>query len=93
MGCVFALVAWLSPRFALFLMQLFTDRLERAFDSFLIGLLGFIFLPYTAVFYALAHQPGTGVQGFGWFIVGLGVLFDVSSWGAGGDRANRRYRR
>ena len=36
-GCLIALLAWLSPRFVIVLLQLFTDRMSHAMDSFLIG--------------------------------------------------------
>ena len=87
--CLIALIAWLSPRFAIFVMWVFTDRLRLAFDSFLIGALGFALVPYATVLYALAHQPGVGVRGFGWVLVVVGLMLDMGSWGAG-DRSRRR---
>jgi hypothetical protein len=90
MGCLVVLVAWISPRFALALVYLFTDRLTIAFSSGWEGILGFLFLPYTTLFYALVYAPVQGVRGFGWIIVALGVLFDLSSFGLGGRRARRR---
>ena len=45
MCCVLALLAFVGPRVVLFLLWLFTDYLSRAFDSLLIPLLGFLFLP------------------------------------------------
>ena len=71
-------------------MQLFTDRLSVSMDSFLVGLLGFVFLPYTTVLYALAYAPGSGVRGLGWFLVVLGFLLDLGSWFGGGREAQRR---
>ncbi len=88
-GCLVALFAWLSPRFVLFLMWLFTDRLSIALDSFWVGLLGFVFLPYTTVFYTLCYAPIGGVSGLGWFIVALGFLLDLGSWFGGGRQAQR----
>jgi hypothetical protein len=88
-GCIFALVAALSARFALFLVWLFTDRLTVAFRSGWEGILGFIFIPYATLFYALVYAPGKGVDGFGWVVVALGLLLDLSS-GLFGSRARRR---
>lgn len=62
-GCLVALLAWISPRLVLFLMWVFSDRLSIAFDSFIVGALGFVFLPYTAVIYALVYAPFGGVSG------------------------------
>jgi hypothetical protein len=92
MGCLFALVAAFSARFALFLVWLFTDRLSVAFRSGWEGVLGFIFIPYATLFYALVYAPGKGVDGFGWVVVALGLLIDLSS-GVLGSRARRRDRR
>ncbi len=89
-GCLIALFAWLSPRFVLFFMWLFTDRLSLAMDSFIMGALGFVFLPYTTVFYALCYSPISGVSGLGWFIVVLGFLLDLGSWFGGGQQAQQR---
>lgn len=93
MGCLFALVAAFSARFALFLVWLFTDRLSIAFRSGWEGVLGFIFVPYATLFYALAYAPGRGVDAFGWCIVAVGLLFDISSHLAGSRARRRRTRR
>ncbi len=93
MGCIVALVAAFSARFALFLVWLFSDRLSIAFRSGWEGLLGFVFLPYTTLFYALVYAPGHGVDAFGWFIVALGVVIDVSSQLLGSRARRRRSRR
>jgi hypothetical protein len=90
MGCLLALVAAVSPRLALFLLWVFTDRLTIAFRSGWEGLIGFLLLPYTTLFYALVYAPGKGVDGFGWIIVALGVLFDLAAVLFGGRRGRRR---
>jgi hypothetical protein len=92
MGCLLALVAAFSARLALFFVWLFTDRLTIAFRSGWEGLIGFVFLPYATLFYALVYAPGKGVDAFGWVIVALGVLFDLSSH-VFGQRARRRRER
>jgi len=89
MGCLFALIAAISARFALFLVWIFTDRLAVAFRSGWEAVLGFIFLPYATLFYALVYAPGKGVDGFGWVIVTLGILIDLAS-GIFGTRGSRR---
>jgi len=80
MGCLLVLFAAAMPRFVLFMMWLFGyDKMQWAMDSFILGLLGFILLPYTTVFYVLAYAPFGGVSGFGWFIVAFGFILDISS--------------
>jgi hypothetical protein len=88
-GCLLAIFAFISPRFVLALLYFFTSRLTIAFNSGWEGLIGFFLLPYTTLFYALVYRPVTGVRGFGWLIVGLGVLLDLSSMGFG-QRAQRQ---
>jgi hypothetical protein len=92
MGCLLALFAWISPRFVLAMVYLFSNRLTVAFSSGWEGILGFVFLPYTTLFYALVYRPGFAVRGFGWFIVALGVVMDLSSLDLG-RRADRWRRR
>lgn len=89
MGCLLALLAAVSPRFVIFLLWIFTDRLTIAFRSGWEGVLGFLLLPYTTLFYALVYAPGKGVDTFGWVIVAIGVLIDLSSL-IFGSRARRR---
>ena len=89
MGCFAAFLALLLPRFTLFVLWVFTDRLDRAFDSFVVGFLGFLLLPYTTVLYALAYDARDGVTGFGWFLVIVGFLFDLGSL-TNGSRERRR---
>ena len=56
-GCLLALGAMVSPRLAIFLVWVFTDRMGIAFERFWMGLLGFLFLPWTTLAWALAYQP------------------------------------
>jgi hypothetical protein len=91
MGCLLVLLAWLSPRFVMALLWIFTDRLTLAFDSGLVGVAGFLLLPYTSVMYALAYAPLRGVTGIGWGLVGLAVLTDLGSWLGGGNHGRNRY--
>ncbi len=92
MGCLLALLAAISPRFVIFLLWVFTDRLTIAFRSGWEGLLGFLLLPYTTLFYALVYAPGKGVDTFGWVIVAIGVLIDLSSLTYGSRTRRRRAR-
>jgi hypothetical protein len=93
-GCLLALFAWISPRFVLALLYVFTNRLSLAFTSGWEGLLRFFLVPYTTLFYALVYSPGIGVHGFGWVLVAVGLFLDLSSVDAGrGAGARVRARR
>ena len=93
MPCLFALIALISPRLALFLVWLFTPLVNRAFDSLLIPFLGFIFLPMTTLMYVLVYSTGFGVSGFGYLLVLVGFLIDLGSYGGGGYQNRYRFRR
>lgn len=82
MPCLFALVAAFAPRLALLFLWLFTNLVTRAFDTFIIPLLGIIFLPFTTLMYVLVWSPGYGVSGWGWLWVALGAIIDLGSYGA-----------
>jgi hypothetical protein len=79
----------ISPRLAIFVLFLFSDMLDRAFDSWIVPLLGFFLVPWTTLAYAVMWSAGSnGVHGFEWFIVILAFFFDLASWSEG--RRNRR---
>jgi hypothetical protein len=84
MPCLAALLALISPRLALFVIFLFSDILSRAFDSWLLPLIGFFLLPWTTLAYAVMWDTGTHeVNGFEWFIVALAFLADLASYAGG----------
>ncbi len=91
-GCFVALAAFLSPRLAIFLVWLFdNERMSAAFNSFWIALLGFLFLPWTTLAWAVAYAPVRGVTGFGWFLVGFAFVCDIMTHvGSAQARRNQR---
>jgi hypothetical protein len=89
MGCFIFLTALLSPRLALFLVWVFTNFVDRAFDNWIVPALGFVFLPWTTLVYALAHD-GREVSPLGWFFVAMALLTDVSSYAYSGRRYQTR---
>ena len=88
MGCLLAVFAGFFPRLALVCLWIFTNDVDRAYDSFIVPLLGLIFLPLTTLVYALAWSPGGGVEGIEWLWVGIALVLDLSAYG-GGARARR----
>jgi hypothetical protein len=91
MGCFIALFALISPRLALFAIAIFSNVLSRAFDSWVLPLLGFFLLPWTTLAYAVMWDTGSHkVTGFEWFLVVLGFLFDLGSYDRGRAARSRR---
>ncbi|MDY7106515.1 MAG: hypothetical protein S0880_35515 [Actinomycetota bacterium] len=81
MGCLIFLLALIGPRVALFFTWAFTIYVDRAYDDFIVPVLGFVFLPWTTLVYALAYN-GREVSPVGWLFVALALFADVSSYGA-----------
>jgi hypothetical protein len=80
MPCLAALLALISPRLAIIAVWLFSGILGRAFDSWLLPVLGFVLLPWTTLAYAVMWDVGThAVSGFEWFIVVLAFLADLGA--------------
>ena len=80
MPCLFALIAIFSPRFALLLLWLFTNYVDRAFAGWILPLLGLLFAPWTTLFYVLVDVAPGPIHVAGWILVGLGVVMDLSSY-------------
>jgi hypothetical protein len=79
-GCLLALGIGLAPRLFLILGWIFSERWDIVWQGdWLIPLLGIIFAPYTTVFYMLVWSP-TGIQGWDWLWIAMGVLLDIMKW-------------
>jgi hypothetical protein len=79
MGCLFLLITLLSPRLGIIVVWAFTNYVSRAFDTWLWPLLGLIFLPWTTLIYILVAAPAGEITFWGWLMVGLGVVSDLSA--------------
>jgi hypothetical protein len=84
-GCFLALLALISPRLVLVLLWIFDDVIGRAFDSWILPVLGFFLLPWTTLAYVAFWDWGSGhhVVGFEWFFVVLAFLIDLGSYDQG----------
>ena len=72
------------------MLFLFSDLLSRAFDSWIVPLIGFFLLPWTTLAYAVMWSSSNGVLGFEWFIVIAAFLIDVEISPLSGGEAKRR---
>jgi len=89
-GCFVLLFALISPRLAIIVTWLFSDVLGRAYDGWLVPVIGFFLLPWTTLGYAWMYDngPGLTVEGWEWIVVGILVLVDLGSL-FGGSRSRR----
>jgi len=93
MPCVIGCLALFMPRLALVLVWLFSNYVGEAYQTFLLPLLGFFFLPLTTLAYAWAWHYGDGsVNGLGLVVVLLAVLIDLGLLGTS-ESSRQRYSR
>ena len=89
MTCLIGCLALATPRLALLLVFIFSTYLDRAYDTLLWPVLGFIFMPLTALAYAWAINSHGSVDGIALVVVVVAVLMDLGFVG-GGSVASRR---
>ena len=88
MCCLFTILLFLGPRFAIVVWWLAQPvRWSATFHSFLVPALGFLFLPWTTLTYALVGSHG--ISGIGWLYIGIALLVDLGAY-VGGGYGNRR---
>ena len=95
MPCLLALLAAFFPRVALLVVWLARPAFVTAAfgNTFLLPLLGIIFLPFTTLIYVLLYRPGIGVTGYEWLWIAFAFLLDLGHWfGSYSQRAVARRR-
>jgi hypothetical protein len=82
-GCAGAFIGLGGPRIALAVVWIAGHAVQTAFQSVVFPVLGLLFLPLTALAYALAADPSGAVRGalLAWPI--LGFVADVAMLGLG----------
>lgn len=90
MPCLIALIAFFFPRVALFVLFIGGHYLGRAFETNLWPLLGFFFMPFTTLAYALAMNENQHHLTGGWLVLFIvAVLADLGFFTAQGRRGTR----
>jgi ACR3 family arsenite efflux pump ArsB len=87
MPCLLVVLALAFPRLVIVLMYLLSNYLERAYQSLVVIVVGFIFLPLTTIVYAWivnSHYPVSGI-----YLVGL-IVAACADLGLIGHGASRR---
>lgn len=87
MGCLFAILALLSPRLLLGVLWIFTPYVSKAFDLWVWPLLGLIFMPVMTL--ALVWAYNTEFGGLQIAAIVIGAMIDLG----GNSEAERRRRR
>ena len=79
--CLFAILAGMFPRIAFAVYWIARPAsVDAAFDTFILPLLGLIFLPFTTLMYVILWTPGVGVTGSDWLWLGIAVLLDLGHY-------------
>jgi hypothetical protein len=85
-GWLFFLSSLFWPRVVILTFWIFGSTIGRAFDGWLVPVLGFFLLPWTTMTYAFMWAASSDrVYGWEWILVGLALLTDLWTW-AGGRR-------
>lgn len=92
MGCILLLLSAFAPRLVLVLLWLFARSYVSApFPSWLLPVLGFLFMPYTTLAYSLAwNQSGGSVGGLWIILIIVAVLLDLGHVGGGAKSMSRK---
>ena len=85
--CFIGCLALMAPRFAIFVVWLFSDYLGRAYETILWPLLGFFFMPVTTLAYAWAINTNATVTGLYLAVVVVAVLMDLGLIGGGANKS------
>jgi hypothetical protein len=88
--CILAVFVLAFPRVAIILLYLLTDLFKGVYDSLLVPLLGFIFMPVTLVAYTWLTKAARPVDAFYLVVMFVAVIVDLGF--IGGGRASRRKR-
>ena len=91
MPCLVGCIAVAFPRLACFLVWFFGGSyFSRAFDGWLVPLLGFIFLPLTTLAFAFGMNTlgdPNEMEPLGWLLVLIALAADLGLLGGGARRA------
>jgi hypothetical protein len=83
MGCLLVLMSAFAPRLVVVLAWIARPTyVDAVFDTWILPLLGLIFLPFTTLMYLLLGAPPLGVHGLDWLWIALAVVLDLGHYGS-----------
>jgi hypothetical protein len=82
-GCLGVAFGLITPRVVMIVLWLFSDYLGRAYDSWILPLIGFFLLPTTTLAYAVATNEDGGFRSWGAVLVIVAVALDLGMLGGG----------
>jgi len=85
MCCFFLVLMFLGPRFGFLVLWLTKQGqylVSQAFDTWIVPLLGLIFLPWTTLMITIV-SGANGLVGFDWVWVGLALVADIATYTSG----------
>jgi hypothetical protein len=88
MPCLLAILIAAFPRVAIVLLYLLTNFFRGVYDTILIPVLGFIFMPLTLVAYTWLTKSNQLVDAFYLVVMFLAVIVDLGFIG-GGEKVRR----
>jgi hypothetical protein len=90
MPCFFALLAIAFPRVAIVLLWLLTGFFNGIYQTVIIPLLGFLFLPLTLIVYTYLQRTNPGaITTQGLVFIFVAVVLDLGLLGGGSVRRRR----
>jgi hypothetical protein len=79
MCLMFAIFVLLGPRALIFFWWVLEPaRWSLTFQTAVVPLIGFLFLPWTTIAWVFVFP--NGVEGLDWLLVGLGLIADIGSY-------------
>jgi hypothetical protein len=81
MGWFFFVSSLFWPRLGILAWWIFSDLLGRAYGSWVVPVLGFLFLPWTTIAYAMMWGFSSDrVSGVEWLVVAFALWLDVATY-------------
>jgi len=79
--CLFAILAGMFPRIAFAVYWIARPNVvDAVFGTFLVPLIGLIFLPFTTLMYTILWTAGVGISGWDWLWIGIAVALDLGHY-------------